>query len=153
MRTEARLSSEPFDAAAEFASFIEQMDEEGGVVTFLGRARPRSGSGEPMKRMFLDHHPRLTQASLEEIAQAARVRFEVSALRIIHRCGEVAPGEPIVLVAAAAKHRRAAFEAADYMMDRLKTDAVFWKREDTGGEARWIEPTQADRAERARWSN
>jgi molybdopterin synthase catalytic subunit len=80
------------------------------------------------------------------------VRFDVTAVKIVHRHGEVRPGEAIVFVAAASVHRRAAFEAADYMMDRLKTEAVFWKREDAVDGSRWIEPTDADRFERARWS-
>ena len=89
---------------------------------------------------------------MEEIAQGAAHRFGLIAARVVHRCGLIAPGEAIVFVAAAAAHRRAAFEAADAMMDRLKTDAVFWKREDAVDGSRWIEPTAKDRADRARWS-
>ena len=75
----------------------------------------------------------------------------MAAVRVVHRCGAIAPGEAIVFVAAAAVHRRAAFEAVDYLMDRLKTDALFWKREDGVDGPRWIEPTGGDRADRARW--
>jgi molybdopterin synthase catalytic subunit len=88
---------------------------------------------------------------LDEIAASAE-RFGVEAVRIVHRCGEIAPGEAIVFVAAAAAHRRAAFDAVDYLIDRLKTDALFWKREDGVDASSWIEPTDADRADRARWS-
>jgi molybdopterin synthase catalytic subunit len=102
--------------------------------------------------MFLDHHPSLTQKSVEKIARAAKDRFAVSAVVAVHRCGHIAPGEAIVFVAASACHRRAAFEATDYMMDRLKTEAIFWKREDTPEASRWIEPTDADHTDRARWS-
>lgn len=123
------------------------------MVSFVGLARARSADGAPVSRLFLDHHPRLTQRSLEEIGQTAAKRFDVAAIRIVHRCGEVGAGEPIVFVAAAAVHRRPAFEAADYLMDRLKTDAVFWKREDGVDGSRWIEPTAADREDRARWSD
>ena len=89
---------------------------------------------------------------MDDIARAASERFAVSAIAALHRFGAVLPGETIVFVAVASRHRRAAFEAADYAMDRLKTDAVFWKREDAVDGSRWIEPTDADRAERARWS-
>jgi molybdopterin synthase catalytic subunit len=90
--------------------------------------------------------------SLDEIAEDAGKRFDVSAICIVHRCGDVSPGEPIVFVATSALHRRAAFEAAEYAMDRLKTEAVFWKREDAVDGSRWVEPTIADQVDRARWS-
>jgi molybdopterin synthase catalytic subunit len=103
--------------------------------------------------LFLDSYPGITEASLEAIAQDALDRFAVSAVCLVHRCGRIAPGEPIVFAAAAALHRRAAFEAADYLMDRLKSYAAFWKREDGVGGSNWIEPTAGDRADRARWSD
>lgn len=148
----ARLAETPFEAEREFEAFLAGLDGEGAVVSFVGRARQRSREGAELGGLFLDHHPSLTQSSIDQIAAAAAERFDISALAIVHRCGEVAPGEPIVFVAAAALHRRAAFEAADYAMDRLKTDAVFWKREDGASGSSWIEPTEADRADRARWS-
>ena len=147
-----RLANEPFAAELELAGVIAGLAGEGAVVSFLGIARPRAAGGEAVERLVLDHHPRLTLRSLEEIAAAALERFDISSLRIVHRSGAVAPGETIVFVAAAAEHRRAAFEAADYMMDRLKTDAVFWKREDTPAGSRWIEPRDEDYCDRARWS-
>lgn len=147
------LALETFDAAAEYARFLGASDGEGGVASFTGATRPRSAGGAAVHTLLLDHHPRLTQASLEAIGRDALARFGVSRLRIIHRGGRLAPDEPIVFVAAAAMHRRAALEAVDYVMDRLKTDAVFWKREDTAGGSRWIEPTESDRAARARWED
>ena len=147
-----RLAAGPFAAERELAEFTTGLEGEGAVVSFLGIARGRTLDGERVERLVLEHHPSLTLASMEEIAATARERFGISALRIVHRCGAVAPGETIVFVAAAAVHRRAAFDAADYMMDRLKTDAVFWKREDGPGGSRWIEPRDEDRADRARWS-
>lgn len=147
-----RLADQPFAAERELASFTAGLAGEGAVASFLGIARPRASDGATVERLLLDHHPRLTLRSLEEIAAAARERFELSALRIVHRRGAVAPGETIVFVAAAAGHRRAAFEAVDYMMDRLKTDAVFWKREDGPEGSRWIEPREEDYSARARWS-
>jgi molybdopterin synthase catalytic subunit len=148
----ARLTELPLDPAAELSRFMATLDVEGAVVSFAGIARPRTRGGGEVQRILLDHHPRLTQRSLDEISQAASQRFAVSAITAVHRFGTVLPGETIVFVAAASLHRRAAFDAADYLMDRLKTDAVFWKREDAVDGSRWIEPTDADRAERARWS-
>ena len=152
MRVDARLASQPLSAQEELATFIAGLGEEGAVVSFVGIARPRSLDGSPLARLFLDHHPRLTERSLTEIAAAAGARFAVSAVAVVHRCGEVLPGQPIVFAAAAARHRRAAFEAADYLMDRLKTDALFWKREDGIDGSIWIEPSDGDRSDRARWS-
>lgn len=152
MRLEWRLSHDAFEPAEELRSFLAALTEEGAVVSFVGVARPSSRTGQAVERLFLDHHPRLTGRSLEDIAGDAATRFEVTAVRVVHRCGEVLPGEPIVFAAAAAPHRRAAFEAADYLMDRLKTDAIFWKREEGIDGAAWIEPSEADRRDRARWN-
>jgi molybdopterin synthase catalytic subunit len=152
MRCTTRLAAERFDPNAEFAAFQSELENEGAAVTFIGIARPQSAGGREVTGLFLDYHPRLTAVSLDEIAEDAGKRFDVSAISIVHRCGDVAPGEPIVLVATSAIHRRAAFEAAEYAMDRLKTEAVFWKREDAVDGSRWVEPTIADQADRARWS-
>lgn len=151
MRCTSRLADGPIDPTAEFASFQAGLDNEGATVTFTGVARPASTSGRVVQGLFLDHHPRLTDASLKEIAEDVGRRFDTTAITIIHRCGKISPGETIVFVAAAALNRRAAFEAAEFAMDRLKTDAVFWKREDAVDGSHWIEPTVDDRADRARW--
>ncbi|MEA3062876.1 MAG: molybdopterin synthase catalytic subunit [Sphingomonadales bacterium] len=148
-----RLADTPFAADRELAAFTAGLSGEGAVVSFLGIARPRASDGAAVERLVLDHHPSLTLASLNEIANAARERFSLSSLRIVHRCGAVSPGETIVFVAAAALHRRAAFDGADYMMDRLKTDAVFWKREDRAAGSRWIEPRREDYSDRERWDH
>lgn len=149
MRIEARLAYEAFQPERELAAF--SAGGAGAVVSFTGLARAETRDGAGVTGLYLDHHPRLTEQSLRDIAASA-ARFGVEAVRIVHRCGAIAPGEAIVFVAAAARHRRAAFAAVDCLMDRLKTDAVFWKREDGVDGARWIEPTEADRADRARWS-
>lgn len=148
-----RLADAPFAADRELAEFTAGLAGEGAVVSFTGIARPLSSEGERVARLVLDSHPRLTLRSMEGISDAARERFDISTLRIVHRRGEIAPGEAIVFVAAASAHRRAAFEAADYVMDRLKTDALFWKREDGEGGSRWIEPREDDYAARERWSD
>lgn len=152
MIVQARLAPSPFAPEEELTAFIAGLCGDGAVVSFVGLARSADREGEAVSRLFLDSYPGMTEASLEAIAGDAMARFEVSAVRVVHRCGAIAPGEPIVFAAAAARHRRPAFEAADYLMDRLKTDAVFWKREDGVTGSRWIEPTSADRQDRARWS-
>jgi molybdopterin synthase catalytic subunit len=152
MRCTICLTIDRFDSGDEFAAFESSLEDEGAVVTFVGVARSTAATGAEVSNLFLDHHPRMTEASLRDIAEDAGRRFAISAIRVVHRCGDIAPGEAIVFVATAALHRRAAFEAAEYAMDRLKTDAVFWKREDAVDGSRWIEPTNADHADRARWS-
>lgn len=148
----ARLATSGFDPAELLSAFVGELGgEDGAVVTFLGLARPRTREGAPVDSLFLQHHPRLTEQSLAEIAAAGAARFEVSSVEVVHRAGAIRPGEPIVWLAVASAHRRAAFEAADYLMDRLKTEAMFWKREDSASGSIWVEPTATDYAERARW--
>ena len=146
----ARLD-DTFDPGVELAALTHSAAGDGAVVSFVGLARPVTKTGDPVKTVFLEHHPRLTTKSLDEIASDAARRFLVSHVRVVHRFGEIAAGEPIVFAGTAAPHRRAAFEATDYLMDRLKTEAVFWKREEGPSGSRWIEPTEADYADRGRW--
>jgi len=147
----ALLESQALDPQLELAELTEAARGDGAIVTFVGLARPESKDGNAVDALVLDFHPTLTRQSLEEIAVACGERFDVSHVRVVHRCGTVPAGEPIVFAGAASIHRRAAFAAADYLMDRLKTEAVFWKREVGDGEAKWIEPTEADFADRDRW--
>ena len=151
MSVVARLEEQSLRPEQELAALIEQSTGNGAVVSFAGIARPGSKDGEAVYRLVLEHHPALTIQSLEAIAVDAAARFDVSHVRVVHRCGDIAAGEPIVFAGAASKHRRAAFEAADYLMDRLKTEAVFWKRESGAAGSAWIEPTEADYADRDRW--
>ncbi len=153
MRHEARLESGRLEPDSELRSFLAVADGQGAVVSFVGIARPTSREGAAVIGLFLDHYPGMTERSLHEIAAAGVQRFAGTRVRIVHRCGQVSPGEAIVFVAAASPHRRAAFEAADYVMDRLKTEAAFWKREDRSDGSDWIEPTAQDRIERSRWDS
>lgn len=148
----ARLSGEPPNAADELQAFMAGRTTDGAVTAFVGLARGRSAAGD-VTGLYLDHYPGFTERSLDVIARDAAQRFDVSDVLVVHRSGAVSPGETIVFVAVAAPHRRAAFDAADYLMDRLKTEAAFWKREDGPEGSRWIEPTEADRADRERWSD
>ena len=153
MSVTCRLLAQPFDAAEELRAFTAGRTEDGAVVSFTGLARGKAHSGERVETLILDHYPGMTERSIEDIAAAGAARFEVSDVLVVHRHGEIAPGEAIVFVAAASRHRGEAFACADYLMDRLKTEAAFWKREAGQGASRWIEPTEADRARRARWSD
>jgi molybdopterin synthase catalytic subunit len=151
MSVVVRLEPNSLDPAEELAALAEVASGDGAIVSFVGLARPRSGAGAPVEELVLDSHPTLTVRSLEEIAARAAERFGASHVRVVHRCGSVRPGEAIVFAGAASGHRRAAFDAADYLMDRLKTEAVFWKREVAQGRSQWIEPTDIDYADRERW--
>ena len=153
MAVTSRLQTEAFDAAAELDAFLKGRTEDGAVVSFVGLARGHATGGEAVRTLFLEHYPGMTEQSILDIAEAGAARFEVSDVLVVHRCGEIAPGEVIVFVATASRHRGEAFAAADYLMDRLKTEAAFWKREEGDGASRWIEPTETDLARRARWSD
>lgn len=152
MTVETHLTERVFSPEQELASFTAKLPGVGAVVSFTGIARGETRNGQAVRSLFLEHHPRLTAGSLETIGQATAERFGLAALRIVHRCGAVAPGGAIVFVAAASAHRRAAFEATDYAMDRLKSEAMFWKREEHEAGWTWIEPTEGDARDLARWS-
>lgn len=153
MAVVARLEESELAPERELAALLADAEGAGAgaVVSFVGVARPGGALGEPVSRLVLEHHPQLTLRSLEEIAGEAVGRFDATHVRVVHRSGGVAAGAAIVFAGAAATHRRAAFEAADYLMDRLKTDAMFWKREEGAAGSSWIEPTEADYADRGRW--
>ncbi len=123
----ARLEPNKLSAEQELAALLAQGAGDGAAVIFVGFARPCSTAGRPVDLLVLEHHSTLTQLSLEEIAAGAAQQFDVSHVRVAHRCGEIPAGAPVVFVGAMSQHRRSAFDAADYLMDRLKTEAVFWK--------------------------
>jgi molybdopterin synthase catalytic subunit len=144
------VRAEPLDAAALLADFTARAAGAGAVVSFTGLVRGEN-DGAAVSGLELDHHPRLTGQAVAGIAADAAARFGLVDVAIAHRHGALVPGEAIVFVAAAAKHRRSAFDAVDYMMDRLKTDAPFWKREQRSDGAHWLEPRASDIADRRRW--
>lgn len=151
MSFQIRLATRPLSAPAELEAFLAGRTADGAVVTFTGLARDRGTDGAAVDTLTLDWYPGMTERSMSEIAEAAVARFPITDLVVIHRCGDISPGETIVFIATAAPHRRVAFEAADYVMDRLKTGAAFWKRETGPAGGRWIEPADEDRAALARW--
>ena len=143
-----RLSTEAFDPGALLADFLAGRRETGAVATFTGLARAGQGQTSLLE---LEAYPGFTEARIGEIAGQAQARFTLDDILIVHRIGEIAPGEPIVFVATAAAHRRAAFEACDFLMDYLKSRAPFWKKEHGPGGARWVEPSAQDHLDIARW--
>ena len=140
----------PFDPVAEIAAFNARASSAGAVVTFCGAVRDLAGDNT-VNGLELEHFPGVTERSIAAIEEEARSRWPVSDIEIIHRTGRLVPGEPIVLVCVAAAHRREAFEAADFLMDYLKTKAVFWKKELRADGADWIEPRAEDYTDAARW--
>lgn len=144
------VQADPFDAAALLADFSAGAAGAGAIVSFTGLVRDHN-DGAAVSRLELQYHPRLTGQVIAGIATDAVARFELTDVAIVHRHGALVPGEAILFVAAAAPHRRAAFDAVDYMMDRLKTEAPFWKREQRSDGAHWLEARDSDRADRRRW--
>jgi molybdopterin synthase catalytic subunit len=153
MSSVVELAEASFDPAARLAAFSAALDGEGAIVSFTGHARGRAKDGAPVDALVLEAYRGVTLASMKAIAADAHARFAITRSLVVHRAGRIAPGEAIVFVATASSHRRAAFDAADYLMDRLKTEAIFWKREEGAEGGRWIEPTDADRADAARWQH
>ena len=121
--------------------------EAGGIVSFVGKVRPDAN----VEELELKHYAPLTLKGMEELAESVLARWPLEGILLHHRTGRMIPGDPIVLVAAAALHRRAAFEAADFAMDHLKSDSWFWKREKRADGWHWIEPRGEDHADLARW--
>ena len=146
----ARVQQEDFDAAAEVAALTAGRTDIGAIVTFTGRVRGGEGG---VAAMTLEHYPGMTEAELSRIEAEAHSRWPLQASLIVHRVGELKPGDNIVLVVTASDHRQAAFEAAGFLMDYLKTRAPFWKKEtDASGNAVWVEARESDDSAARRWS-
>lgn len=143
------LTGQPFEPGALLTAFCQGRTETGAIATFTGLARAEQGATITLE---LEAYPGFTEAEIGRIADGARARFGLDDFCIVHRVGQIEPGEAIVFVATASGHRRAAFEACDFLMDYLKSRAPFWKKE-TGpdGAARWIEPKPQDHADITRW--
>lgn len=151
MGADVRLAAEAIDPFGELARFTADHSAAGGVVSFLGQVRIDDLAGDSVEALDLRHYGPLTLPNMETLAAEAMERWPLAGLLVIHRTGEMAPGDPIVLVAAAARHRRDAFAAADFVMDHLKSQSWFWKREKRGGAWEWIEPRSEDFADLKRW--
>ncbi len=152
MKTQStvRLQREPFDVAAEAAALSRGRDDVGAVVTFTGICRG-SEDGAPIAALTLEHYPGMAEAEIERHVQDAIERWPLVGVTVIHRFGRIAPGEDIVMVVTASSHRAAAFAAAEFLMDYLKTRAPFWKQVEKAGDKTWVEAKTSDDAAADRW--
>jgi molybdopterin synthase catalytic subunit len=144
-----RIQEAAFDPGAELNGFSELSEGAGAVVTFTGLVR--SNPSDPIESLTLECYPELALNQIGEIAAEAHERFGLLDETVIHRYGTLRPGDPIVQVMTLAPHREAAFEAAQFLMDYLKTDAPFWKKEASAGTTRWVEARAEDVEAKARW--
>ena len=143
-----RVQSDRFDAGAELNSFAQDRTDIGAVVSFTGVVRDTKGD---LQEMLIEHYPGMTQSAITKIADEAVQRWALADVLVIHRYGPLKPGEPIMMVATASAHRAAAFEAADFLMDYLKSRAPFWKKEVTSEGANWVQAKDADEDALKRW--
>jgi molybdopterin synthase catalytic subunit len=145
-----RVQLEDFSVEDEIRLLIKEKRDVGAVVSFSGLCRDENGT---LQALELEHYPGMAEAEITRIALEAAQRWPVTGLTAIHRVGSIRPGENIVLVIAASPHRQAAFEAASFLMDFLKTDAPFWKKEHRadGSAGEWVSAKEADDAAKARW--
>jgi molybdopterin synthase catalytic subunit len=144
----SRVQREDFDVGAELAALTAGRTDVGAVVSFTGLVRDATGT---LAAMELEHYPGMTEKALAAIETEARARWPLQACLIVHRYGALAPGERIMMVATASPHRAAAFEAAAFLMDYLKSQAPFWKRETGAGGSVWVAAKDEDEAALSRW--
>ena len=150
---EVRVQSGPFDASAEAARLSDGRTDVGALVTFTGlcRADP-DADGAPLTALVLEHYPGMAEEEMARHLDEARRRWPLTGAVIVHRHGRILPGEPIVLVVTASAHREAAFSAASFLMDWLKTNAPFWKKEERGDAGGWVAAKASDDEAAARWT-
>jgi molybdopterin synthase catalytic subunit len=150
MSARVSIRQEDFDVSAEIAALRAGDGGVGAVAAFIGTVRDRS-EGAEIASMELEHYPGMTEAAIEAMIDAAAARFDVRAARVVHRIGVLAAKDQIVLVAVTSAHRGQAFQACEFLMDYLKTQAPFWKKEATGATSQWVDARVADDAALARW--
>jgi molybdopterin synthase catalytic subunit len=146
-----RIQQVDFDVAQEIARLSHGRTDIGAVVSFTGICRGTEGS-EPIAALTLEHYPGMAEAEISRHAEEAIARWPLQGLTIVHRFGRIRPGENIVLVVTASSHRQAAFQAAEFLMDYLKTSAPFWKQEESARGTNWVEAREHDDAAAARWT-
>lgn len=145
-----RVQREDFDAGAEIARLRAADPKVGAVAAFIGIARDVN-DGDAVATLTLEHYPGMTEKALEDICTQARKRWQVADLLVVHRIGELRPTDQIVLVAVTSSHRGEAFAACEFVMDYLKTEAPFWKKETTPAGTRWVDARHSDEHARERW--
>jgi molybdopterin synthase catalytic subunit len=146
-----RVQYKRFDIAQLTADLHARNPQVGALVTFIGYVRDLN-IGQPVRELFLEHYPGMTEKALEQIAAQARERWPLLGVEIVHRVGALAVSEPIVFVGVSSQHRQVAFAACAFIMDLLKTRAPFWKRETTPAGSHWVEARQSDQDAALRWS-
>jgi molybdopterin synthase catalytic subunit len=151
MTATVRLQHEPFDTAAEAAKLACGRSDVGALVTFTGVCRGVE-DGEPIAALTLEHYPGMAESEIERHVAEAAERWPLLGVTVVHRYGRILPGEDIVLVVTASSHRDAAFAAAEFLMDYLKTRAPFWKQVEKSGGKAWVEAKAADDAAAERWA-
>lgn len=149
-KTKIRVGPEDFDLSEETAAIAGDNPRAGAVVSFVGLVR-ESNDGSSVSTLTLEHYPGMTERALEKIVEEARSRWKIEDVTVIHRVGPLVVGDRIVLTLVSSAHRREAFEACAFIMDWLKTEAPFWKRETTPEGERWVEARESDEAAKARW--
>jgi len=147
---EVRIQADDFDLGAEVQALHADADAVGAVASFVGTVR-RGAGGEAIDALTLEHYPGMTERAIEAMVAQARRRFRIEGVRVVHRVGRLLPGERIVLVAVASSHRAEAFQACEFLMDYLKTQAPFWKQEAGAAGTHWVDARVADDAALARW--
>jgi len=145
-----RVQCDDFDQAAEIRDLVASNHDIGAIATFIGLCR---SEGESLSALELEHYPGMAESQMENCASAACERWPIDKMLVIHRYGVIQPGEQIVLVVAASRHRDAAFDGARYVMDFLKTDAPFWKKEhrSDGAAGQWVDARDSDETAKERW--
>jgi molybdopterin synthase catalytic subunit len=150
-----RVQNEAFNTGEEIGAFCAANSSSGGIATFVGQMRdfrgPDSNSGTAVVAMTLEHYPGMAERQLSDLTAEAQRRWPLDAVLVIHRFGKLTPGDPIVLVAVASAHRESAFDACRFLMDWLKTQAPFWKKENTPTGATWVQASASDHAKASRW--
>ena len=146
-----RIQEADFDTGHEIAALTKGRTDVGAVVSFSGICRG-SENGEPIAALTLEHYPGMAEAEIKRHTDEAMSRWPLTGLTVVHRVGRITPGENIVLVLTASQHRQAAFQAAEFLMDYLKANAPFWKREESAAGTSWVDARQHDDAAAARWT-
>ena len=150
MSATIRIQREPFDVTAETAKLTRGRTDVGAIVTFTGTCRGEE-NGNPIAALTLEHYPGMAEQEIARHVEEAQARWPLHGVTVIHRHGRLVPGDDIVLVVTASSHRQAAFAAAEFLMDYLKTHAPFWKQVEQAGNTTWVEARNADDAAAARW--
>ena len=150
MHARVAVQTEDFDLSTEIAALRESDKRVGAVCSFVGTVRDRN-EGDQVATLELEHYPGMTEKAIEAMIDAAMARFDIFAARVIHRVGLLQPLDQIVLVAVTSAHRGESFRACEFLMDYLKTQAPFWKKEETPAGSRWVDARVSDDAALARW--